>query len=223
MSIFGSILLLGLLVGGHSSPEVPPHSSASPELELPPIEAAAPIGFVSLEASRDIVEGFWNTELDSYRMHRDSIPERTFIRFSSEASLPYGVDVRSGFGGRRGRMHKGVDLAVPSGTDVTAVLEGVVRVSTYHNGYGNIVVIRHPNGLETCYAHLSKRLVGRGDVVAAGDVIARSGSTGRSTGPHLHFETLFCGRHFDPELLFDFSSGTLHSDGFILRREMLVR
>ena len=98
-----------------------------------------------------------------------------------------------------------------------------MRISTYHNGYGNIVVIRHPNGMETAYAHLQKRLVSRGDKVDAGDVIALSGCTGRSTGPHLHFETVFCGKHFDPESIIDFSTGTLRGDGFMLRREMLKK
>ena len=188
-----------------------------------PIPAPQPIPYFSLEAPEDLIEGYWDRELDAYRLPLDSIPARTHLRFSEEVSVPYGAELRSRFGGRRGRKHKGVDIPVPTGTAVTAAFSGVVRLSAYHNGYGNVVIIRHPNGIETCYAHLHKRLVSRGDVVAAGDIIATSGSTGRSTGPHLHFETNYCGRHFDPEFLIDFSTGTLRASEFILRREMLIK
>ena len=188
-----------------------------------PIPAPRAINFVNLEAPAAIVEGWWDRELDSYRMPFDSIPARTHLRFTEDASVPYGADLRSRFGGRRGRKHKGVDIPVPTGTKVTAVFSGVVRLSAYHNGYGNVVIIRHPSGIETCYAHLHKRLVSRGDVVSAGQVIATSGSTGRSTGPHLHLETNYCGRHFDPEFLIDFSTGKLRAREFMLRREMLIK
>lgn len=188
-----------------------------------PIPAPRPISFVSLEAPEKIVDSYWDRELDAYRLPLDSIPARTHLRFSESASIPYGVCLRSGFGGRRGRKHKGVDIPVPTGTKVTAAFGGVVRLSAYHNGYGNVVIIRHPSGIETCYAHLHKRFVSRGDVVVAGDVIATSGSTGRSTGPHLHFETNYCGRHFDPEFLIDFSAGALRAREFMLRREMLIK
>jgi murein DD-endopeptidase MepM/ murein hydrolase activator NlpD len=97
----------------------------------------------------------------------------------------------------------------------------VVRLSKYSSGYGNIIIIRHPNGIETAYAHLSKRKVDSGDVVKAGDVIAISGSSGRSTGPHLHFETLYCGHTFDPELIINFEKGTLVQSALMLRRDFL--
>ena len=189
--------------------------------ERPSIPPARPVRLVSLEAPESIVSGFWSRELDAYAMPLDSIPERTFLRFRDGFRMPCNAGIRSHFGRRRGRYHNGVDLPVPTGTKVCAAFGGKVRISAYFNGYGHVVVIRHPNGLETCYAHLSKRLVSRGDAVAAGDVIALSGCSGRSTGPHLHFETVFCGRHFDPESIIDFGSGALRSDGFILRREML--
>ena len=188
-----------------------------------PIPAPQPIPYFSLEAPEDVVEGYWDRELDAYRLPLDSIPARTHLRFSEEVSVSYGAELRSRFGGRRGRKHKGVDIPLPTGTNVTAAFGGTVRLSAYHNGYGNVVIIRHPSGIETCYAHLHKRLVSRGDVVVAGDIIATSGSTGRSTGPHLHFETNYCGRHFDPDFLIDFSTGTLRASEFILRREMLIK
>ena len=214
MTLFGGILLWGLslFAGGDGFVYTPP-----------PLAAPRPIVLQSLEAPEKIVAGYWDRELDAYSMPLDSIPERTFLRFDEEASIPYWVGIRSGFGGRRGRKHKGVDIPVPTGTRVTAAFSGTVRLSAYHNGYGNVVIIRHPNGIETCYAHLHKRLVSRGESVVAGDLIGLSGSTGRSTGPHLHFETNYCGRHFDPEFLIDFSTGKLRARAFMLRRGMLIK
>ncbi len=193
------------------------------EVVYPPIEPARPIEFVSLEASSEVVEGYWSTaELNSYNIPLDSIPERTLVRLDGAFSCPYGRDVFSHYGRRHGRNHRGVDIPVPPGTRVVAAFDGIVRLSTYHRGYGNIIIIRHPNGLETCYAHLSERKVKSGDVVSAGDLIALSGSTGRSTGPHLHFETLFCGHSFDPESFIDIRGGTLRSGRFfMLHRERL--
>ena len=115
----------------------------------------------------------------------------------------------SKFGYRHGRRHQGIDLPYPTGTPVYATFDGKVRVSDYVGGYGNLVVIRHANGLETFYGHLSRRDVEPGDWVNAGDVIGLGGSTGRSTGPHLHFETRYQGYAFDPSWLIDFESGTL--------------
>ena len=115
----------------------------------------------------------------------------------------------SKFGYRHGRRHQGIDLPYPKGTPVYAAFDGKVRISEWVGGYGNLVVIRHANGLETFYGHLSESKVKPGDWVHAGDVIALGGSTGRSTGPHLHFETRYKGYAFDPNWLIDFESGTL--------------
>lgn len=115
----------------------------------------------------------------------------------------------SKFGYRHGRRHQGIDLPYPTGTPVYAAFDGKVRISDWVGGYGNLIVIRHPNGLETCYGHLSRRDVESGDWVSAGDVIGLGGSTGRSTGPHLHFETRYKGAAFDPAWLIDFETGTL--------------
>ena len=115
----------------------------------------------------------------------------------------------SKFGYRHGRRHQGIDLPYPTGTPVYAAFDGKVRISDYVGGYGNLVIIRHANGLETFYGHLSRRDVESGDWVNAGDVIGLGGSTGRSSGPHLHFETRYQGYAFDPTWLIDFQTGTL--------------
>lgn len=213
MSLVSSILFIGLsLFIGEKGIEI----------ELPAIVPARSIDFVSLETPSHIVKGYWSAvEFDSYRMPKDSIPERTFMRLDADLSCPYGKVVYSPYGRRFGRFHNGVDIPVPYGTPVTAAFSGVVRLSKYSSGYGNIIIIRHPNGIETAYAHLSKRKVDSGDVVKAGDVIAISGSSGRSTGPHLHFETLYCGHTFDPELIINFEKGTLVQSALMLRRDFL--
>lgn len=104
----------------------------------------------------------------------------------------------SGFGARWGRMHEGIDLACPVGTDVMAADGGTVTFAGYHATYGNLVVIDHQNGMETYYAHNSELLVKEGDKVYQGFHIAESGNTGRSTGPHCHFEIKVDGESQDP-------------------------
>ena len=104
----------------------------------------------------------------------------------------------SGFGKRWGRMHKGVDWACPTGTTVYASSDGVVEYADWSNGYGYNVIIDHPDGRKTRYCHLSKTLVTAGTSVSQGDPIAQSGSTGHSTGPHVHFEIFIGGTQVDP-------------------------
>lgn len=114
---------------------------------------------------------------------------------------------------RRGRRHWGIDISYPEGTPVVAAFDGIVRVSTYNNGgYGNLVILRHENQLETYYAHLIRRLVNPGQLVKAGDTIGHGGNTGRSRGNHLHFETRYLGAHFNPEKIIDFYNYKLAVD-----------
>lgn len=129
------------------------------------------------------------------------------------------VYYRGKFGVRRGRRHQGVDLPLKTGDPVYATFTGKVRISKYWGAFGNLVVIRHENGIETFYAHLSKRYVEAGDWVNAGDVIGLGGSTGRSTGPHLHFETRYKGFAFDPQWLIDFKTGKLRHRLFVLKKK----
>ncbi len=156
---------------------------------------------------------FWDTRaVNPYREKPDSLPDHfsLWIVDSLDAYVcPYITHPRSQFGYRRGRRHQGIDLPYPTGTPVAAAFDGKVRISSYVGGYGNLVVLRHANGLETFYAHLSKRNVEPGDWVNAGDIVGLGGSTGRSTGPHLHFETRYRGAAFDPSWLIDFETGTL--------------
>ncbi len=121
-----------------------------------------------------------------------------------------------GYRPRRGRVHNGLDVKVLVGDTIRAAFDGKVRVADYQRkGYGHYLVIRHPNGLETVYGHLSKKLVDENQVVHAGDPIALGGNTGRSTGSHLHFETRIAGQAINPALLFDFPSHKAVTDCYM--------
>jgi murein DD-endopeptidase MepM/ murein hydrolase activator NlpD len=112
----------------------------------------------------------------------------------------------SNFGPRWGRLHAGVDVDLETGDPVYAAFDGIVRVSGYNNGgYGKFMVVRHYNGLETLYGHLSQQNFESGTYVKAGDQIGLGGSTGRSTGSHLHFETRYEGNPFNPTYVFNFN------------------
>ena len=116
------------------------------------------------------------------------------------------------------RQHYGTDIKVFVGDTIRAAFAGKVRVVKYEpKGYGNYVVIRHPNGLETIYGHMSRHLCKPNQVVKAGDVIGLGGNTGRSTGSHLHFETRFLGQFIDPERLFDFEAQDVKGDFYLFR------
>ena len=175
--------------------------------------------------SDDVFATHWRTDVtDPYRLPLDSLPLRNTICLVDSTSrfvCPNRTKVFSRFGYRHGRRHQGVDLPLKTGTPVYAAFDGRVRMSEYHSGYGNLVIIRHENGLETYYGHLSKRDVEPGDWVRAGDQIGLGGSTGRSTGPHLHFETRYKGYAFDPEWIADYEKGELRANVFVLRRSYL--
>jgi murein DD-endopeptidase MepM/ murein hydrolase activator NlpD len=125
----------------------------------------------------------------------------------------------SNFGARWGRQHKGLDIKVYIGDTIRAAFDGKVRVVRYEGrGYGKYVVIRHDNGLETYYAHMSKQLVVEDQIVRAGDPIGLGGNTGRSTGSHLHFETRLCGVALNPALMFDFRNQDVVDDYYTFRK-----
>lgn len=124
-----------------------------------------------------------------------------------------------GYRPRRRRMHNGLDIKVQTGDTIYAAFDGKVRITSYQRrGYGHYVVIRHNNGIETLYAHLSKKLVTEDQNVKAGDPIGLGGNTGRSTGSHLHFETILLGKCIDPALLFDFKNQTTTGNSYVYRK-----
>lgn len=166
----------------------------------------------------------WNTAVTHayYGVTPENLPEATAIQLVDSLGschYPYKGWMSSKYGPRRGRSHQGVDLPLKTGDPIYAAFDGKVRYSSFSSsGYGNLVIIRHNNGLETYYAHLSERLVEANDWVVAGQQIGKGGSTGRSSGPHLHFEVRYKGQSFDPERIFDFTTGDLRRADMLLKR-----
>ena len=166
----------------------------------------------------------WDTHnINPYRVDgrriRDTLvlklvePERDRLARMPLASTP----ITSGFTYRWGRWHYGVDLDLDTGDSVRAVFDGVLRISKWDGGgYGNYLLVRHYNGLETLYGHLSKPLVEVGTFVKAGQVIGLGGSTGRSTGSHLHFEVRYEGNPINPILVYDFPDYKLRGESFTI-------
>ncbi|GJM28260.1 MAG: hypothetical protein DHS20C17_08950 [Cyclobacteriaceae bacterium] len=123
--------------------------------------------------------------------------------------------ITSPFGFRRYRWHYGIDVKVYFGDPIVAAFDGIIRIVDYERyGYGRYVVIRHLNGFETLYGHLSKAEVKVGDKVRAGELIGLGGSTGRSTGTHLHFEVRYQGNAIDPASIYDFTADCLIDDTY---------
>jgi murein DD-endopeptidase MepM/ murein hydrolase activator NlpD len=129
------------------------------------------------------------------------------------------LKVTSKYGPRRRRMHRGIDLKVHVGDTIRSSFSGKVRIKGFERrGYGNYLVIRHSNGLETIYGHLSKFLVSENEIVRTGQAIALGGNTGRSTGSHLHFETRFLGQALNPSDLIDFEKGIPYQEFYTLQK-----
>jgi len=137
--------------------------------------------------------------------------EMEYLDFSG-AHFPtiHGTLLNSPYGIRKHRLHRGVDLHLHIGDSVVAAYPGKVVVSKYNRrGYGNYVMIEHANGTRTLYGHLQKRLVEVGAIVEGGQLIGKGGNTGRSSGPHLHFEIRYGEVNIDPATVFDFEKGEL--------------
>lgn len=156
----------------------------------------------------------------------DTVTLHLFYDISCDYHHPVNNIVTSHYGKRRRRMHYGTDIDCETGDPIGAAFEGMVRIAKWSNSYGNIVVIRHPNGLETYYAHLSALKVVPGQYVQPGDIVGLGGNTGRSYGSHLHFEMRFMGLPINPEVLVDFNKKTLkYTDIQVYRKgdELVIR
>ena len=173
-----------------------------------------------------LFDQYWiTTEIHAYNSYPASlIPDEIDLLLADSLNNycpPIQGKVYSGYKVRRGSSHQGTDIPLTVGDTIRAAFDGVVRyvgTTKQTGGYGNLVVIRHSNGLETYYGHLSKTLCEPNDPVKAGDVIGLGGSTGRSTGPHLHFETRYKGQTFDAERVIDFETGALRDSILTLKK-----
>ena len=165
--------------------------------------------------SADLYDGWDN----KYAHRATTLPESYRIDLRGYCMPTPSRVITSNFGRRWGRMHKGLDIKVYIGDTIRAAFSGKVRIVRYEaNGYGKYIVIRHNNGLETIYGHLSKQLVRENQTVRAGQSIGLGGNTGRSTGSHLHFETRLCGVALNPAIFFDFRHQDITSDFYTFRR-----
>ncbi len=168
------------------------------------------------EPEPDIYTEGWDSDL--VNCYKDANVPNTKVLDVRHYVMPIkGNYVTSHYGYRPqfGRTHKGIDLRAAVGDTVYSAFSGRVRLTRFERGgYGFYVIVRHENGLETVYGHLSRFLVKPDQYVKAGQPIALSGNTGRSTGPHLHFETRFMGYAINPEAIFDFGNRCTHTDSY---------
>ena len=165
----------------------------------------------------------WDTsKIHAYNVELKDLPMSMVIDLVDTLKsyhYPFKGRVTSKYGPRRRGIHQGTDIDLETGDPIYATFDGRVRHTTYvARGYGHLIIIRHDNGLETFYAHLSEVNVKLGDWVTAGQVIGKGGNTGRSTGSHLHYEMRYKGHSFDPERLINFTTGDLRRETFLLKR-----
>lgn len=158
----------------------------------------------------------------------NSLPDSIWIKLVDKSKdekfqLTWYGAVNSPYGPRWGRMHHGIDFHLKTGDTVVSAFDGIVRYAEFNKGgYGNCVIVRHLNGLETLYGHLSKIEVVVDQYVKAGELLGLGGSTGRSDGPHLHFETRYKDYSFDPFKYIDKESKSLTSDSLLILKSSLI-
>ena len=177
------------------------------------------------EPEPDIYTEGWDSDL--VNCYKDANVPNTKVLDVRHYVMPIrGNYVTSHYGYRPqfGRTHKGIDLRAAVGDTVYSAFSGRVRLTRFERGgYGFYVIVRHENGLETVYGHLSRFLVKPDQYVKAGQPIALSGNTGRSTGPHLHFETRFMGYAINPEAIFDFANRCTHTDSYTFSKSTYTK
>ena len=168
----------------------------------------------------DIYNNIWtSSKLNPYKIPIDSLPDSVKVDLSTFC-VPVMGHITSHFGPRRYRYHYGTDIKLNTGDTVVSSFAGKIRIIDYdRRGYGHYVVIRHDNGLETVYAHLSEIMVTLDQVVEAGEPIALGGSTGRSTGPHLHYEIRFLGNAMNPAKIIDFACGSPFDNEYLITKK----
>lgn len=163
--------------------------------------------------SNDLYSSWDTTVIHPYSFAESFKQDSALIRLTEPTDcgfvLPFTGNVTSEFGWRKRRPHYGTDIDLETGDTVMAAFDGMVRIAKLNRSYGNVVIIRHKNGLETVYAHLSKILVEPGQMLEAGQIIGLGGNTGHSYGSHLHFEMRYLGQAIDAEDFIDFATGTL--------------
>ncbi|MCA0153074.1 peptidoglycan DD-metalloendopeptidase family protein [Winogradskyella vincentii] len=186
------------------------------EVEIPLVEKDS---ILKKEPVIDIKSDHWDTRV--YNPYKDIAPDYPIkINFDDTiyaSPILKEKVVTSRYGWRRGRPHKGIDIDLVTGDSVVSMLDGIVRFARYSRGHGKTVVVRHYNGLETTYAHLSHIGVKANDSVSKGQYIGKGGNTGNSRGSHLHLVTSFKGEYIHPEYLFE-----INKDNKVRSKELWV-
>ena len=188
------------------------------EVEIPMVSS----GDNAIQKQADIKSEFWETTVyNPYRYTPIDFPFHiTFDDSTSASPVKHEKVITSRYGWRRGRPHKGIDIDLVTGDSVVSMFDGIVRFAKYSIGHGRTVVVRHYNGLETTYAHLSKIAVKANDSVSKGQFIGKGGNTGKSTGSHLHLSTTYKGAFIHPEYLFNFDdSNSIRSKNLWVTRK----
>ena len=171
---------------------------------------------VNAQSPASLLYDDWN---NVYAHRETTLPDSFLIDLRGFAMPSPSRVITSNFGPRWGRQHKGLDVKLNTGDTIYAAFDGKIRIVRFEpKGYGKYVVIRHANGLETIYGHMSKHLCVENQDVRAGEPIGLGGSTGRSTGSHLHFETRLCGTALNPALMFDFYNQDVVGDSYTFRK-----
>lgn len=161
---------------------------------------------VDYSPSNSLLSEYWdNKRYNPYPPPVKNVPFQLLFKDSVIAS-PILIEkvVTSRYGWRNRRPHKGIDIDLETGDTITSILDGKVRYVKYNRGHGKAVIVRHSNGLELLYAHMSKQLVKENDLVVKGQPLGLGGATGNARGSHLHLEAMYKGNHINPEYLFDF-------------------
>lgn len=205
-------------------------SARAQDVDVEPVAVHSPMEFVDTVALHDMLlneaniipsDDMYPTWTNAVVHYNSALPDSFMIDLRNFVMPTPSTKVTDIFGyrPRRRRMHNGLDIKVQTGDTIYAAFDGKVRITNYQRrGYGHYVVVRHNNGIETLYAHLSKKLVDLNQNVKAGDPIGLGGNTGRSSGSHLHFETILMGKSIDPAAMFDFKNQTTTGEYYMYRK-----
>ncbi|MBN8702269.1 MAG: peptidoglycan DD-metalloendopeptidase family protein [Bacteroidetes bacterium] len=212
IQIIAPQLFAGILFTGEKTSEAPDTSNVviSEEMTLSTEDS------LLLFPAYDIYSQWDTTTIHPYKFSavnfNDTVEVLLQDEFNCGYAHPFPGPVTSSYGSRRGRPHYGIDINLETGDTVVSAFEGMVRIAKLNKTYGNVVIIRHKNGLETIYAHLSKICVEAGQIVEPGQIIGLGGNTGRSYGSHLHFEVRYKGMPINPSTLISFEDYKLVSE-----------
>lgn len=215
--------ILGILPAMVLNAGEPVPSQVIPLTVMPTVECPAHLS-VGVAYNLDNPASFLYPEWSNQYVHKfDDVPfPDSLVIVMKDFCMPTDstrITDKYGYRPRRTRVHYGLDIKVLTGDTIKSAFDGKVRISRYERrGYGHYLVIRHPNGLETVYAHLSKKLVKENQIVRAGEPIGLGGNTGRSTGSHLHFETRILGKPINPAFMFNFSEQCAETDVYVYRK-----